>query len=90
MDTYKTLYLMRHPLTALQHNLIPISIGGSVPKDVSVVLLSDALAEPCHLTGSVFALRSSSDFSEKQTAIPEVSEDELLYMIFESESAVVL
>ena len=87
----KLLYMLRGPLPAGRaESLLPDGASSSFEDDISVVLLDDAIADNRSLPGRTFLLQESHETPLPESDTTRISYTDLLKMIIDADSTVVI
>ncbi|HEX2055384.1 MAG TPA: hypothetical protein VHF07_02750 [Nitrospiraceae bacterium] len=87
----KLLYMLRRPLAAGQAD--PLLPGGGSPSredDVSIVLLEEATHERAPVPGRTFVLQDNHDVVADRSDVTVISYADLVRMVIEADSTIVI
>lgn len=90
MSARKTLYLLRRPIVDSTQSLLPLTSAGGSGGNVSLVLLEEAVRSAPSFPGPVYVLRSSSNDCPKPSDEKIISYPELVALIAEHDTSIVL
>ena len=90
MSARKTLYLLRRPIVDSTQSLLPLTSAGGPGGNVSLVLLEEAVESTPSFPGPVYVLRSSSNDCSKPSDEKIICYPELVALIAEHDTSIVL
>jgi hypothetical protein len=90
MTARKTLYLLRHTIVDSGESLLPAASTTASSDSVSLVLLEEAVSSSPSFPGPIYVIESVSRRSIEAGAVQSISYRELVTLIAEHDSTIVL